>query len=141
MIKATTVPSDYINVVWPSISTYLKGAADYTYGRFNIEDIYDGLFTRPQQLWVAYDDSDNRVYGAVVTEVIEYPRMKALVMHFTGGEDLPKWKTEMLELLKEFARGQQCSIIESYGRRGWGKVFKDDGYEERFTFYELPVGN
>jgi hypothetical protein len=141
MIKATIVPSDYINVVWPSIKTYLKGAADYTYGRFDIEDIYAGLFTRPQQLWVAYDDSDNSVYGAVVTEVIEYPRMKALVMHFTGGEDLPKWKTEMLELLKEFAKSQQCSIIESYGRRGWSKVFKDDGYEERFTFYELPVGN
>jgi hypothetical protein len=67
--------------------------------------------------------------------------MRALVMHFTGGKDLPKWKTKMLSLLRRFSKDQGCSIIESYGRPGWEKVFKDDGHRKRFTFYELPVEN
>jgi hypothetical protein len=65
--------------------------------------------------------------------------MIALVMHFTGGEQLPKWKNEMLELLQRFAKDNNCTTIESYGRRGWERVFKNDGFKSRFMFYELPV--
>jgi hypothetical protein len=30
--------------------------------------------------------------------------------------------------------------MESFGRPGWGKIWKDDGYVPRYTLYELPVG-
>ena len=32
-----------------------------------------------------------------------------------------------------------CKVIESYGRKGWGKVFEQDGYKPRFIYYELPL--
>jgi hypothetical protein len=136
-MKATLIPINHIEDIWPQIKDYLKGAADYTFGRYTVEDIYKGLFVKPQELWIAFENEV--IYGVVVTEIVEYPQMKALVMHFTGGKELPKWKNEMLALLQKYARDKQCSIIESYGRRGWGNVFKNDGYKERFTFYELPV--
>jgi hypothetical protein len=79
------------------------------------------------------------IYGAVITEVWQYPKLKALIMHFTGGKKLLKWKQPMLKLLQKFARDNDCEIIESYGRPGWEKVFKSDGYKQRFIFYELPV--
>ncbi len=132
------IPTEHVEAVWPSIEEYMDGAAKYTYGRFTKEDILAGLMTKPQQLWIAFDD-ENAIYGAVVTQVCEYPRMNTLVMHFTGGRELPKWKSEMLELMQKFARDNNCTLIESYGRNGWGKVFKDDGFRERFMFYELPV--
>jgi len=136
-MKATLIPTNNINDIWPKVEEYLKGAADYTFGRYTVEDIYKGLFEKPQELWVAFENEI--IYGVVVTEIVKYPQVQALVMHFTGGIDLPKWKDVMLELLQKYARDQQCSIIESYGRRGWANVFKNDGYKERFTFYELPV--
>lgn len=139
MIVTTYVPKEYIELVWDRIEPYLDGAAKYTYGRFNVEDIKEELLTKDQQLWIAYDDVTETTYGAVVTEIITYPRLKTLVMHFTGGIELPKWKTPMLEALQEFARNNDCDVIESYGREGWGKVFKDDGFTKRFMFYELPV--
>jgi len=141
-MQASLIPTEHIPDVWSKIEEYMQGAADYTYGRFTKEDILAGTLTKPQQLWIAFDEQDNNaIYGAVVTEIIDYPRMRALVMHFTGGKDLPKWKTEMLSLLRRFSKDQGCSIIESYGRPGWEKVFKDDGYRKPFTFYELPVEN
>lgn len=135
-MKASIVlPEDYDNF-WHLIQEYMEGAAKYTYGRFTVEDILEGLKTKDQQLWVAYDD---KVYGAVVTEIAEYPQMKSLVMHFTGGIELPKWKDEMLALLRRFAKDQGCKTIESFGRTGWKRIFKNDGFKSQFMFYELPV--
>ena len=115
----------------------MVGAAKYTHGRFKVEDIKQQLYkNNNQQLWIAYDD---KVYGAVITEIITYPQMKTLIMHFTGGVELPKWKDDMLALLRRFAKDRQCKVIESYGRTGWKRIFKNDGFNSKFMFYELPV--
>ncbi len=138
MIVSAVLPQD-IEYVWSHIEDYMRGAAKYTHGRFEVEDIKNDLTkNRIQQLWIAYDD---KVYGAVITEIMEYPRMRVLVMHFTGGVELPKWKADMLELLQRFARDNGCKTIESIGRAGWKKVFKNDGFKSNTMFYELPVEN
>jgi len=136
MIITVVLPEDYDNV-WHLIHEYMVGAAKYTHGRYTVEDIKRCLSENPmQQLWVAYDD---KVYGAVITEIIQYPQMKALVMHFTGGIELPKWKDDMLILLRRFAKDYGCKTIESFGRTGWKRVFKNDGFKSKFMFYELSV--
>lgn len=136
-MKVTAVlPKDY-NDFWHLIHDYMDGAAKYTHGRYNVDDIKKELYrNRNQQLWIAYDD---KVYGAVITEIIVYPQMKTLIMHFTGGVELPKWKNEMLALLRRFAKDNECKVIESYGRTGWKRIFKNDGFQSKFMFYELPV--
>lgn len=138
-LQVSLVPVEYIESVWPSISTYVDSLVEYTYGRFTTDDIKYGVLNMPQQLWIAFDESE--VYGFVVTEIYQYPRKKVLTMHFTGGQKLPLWKEPMLNLLKQFGRDNECSVIESYGRPGWERVFKDDGYKKQFILYELPVEN
>lgn len=137
MIEVSIVPVEYIETVWPKIEGYLHGAAEYTYGRYTVDDIKHGLYNEPQHLWIAFDGED--IYGAVVTEFGDYPQMKTLIMHFTGGKQLNKWKVPMLGILQKFAKENGCKVIESYGRPGWERVFKDDGFRSRFMFYELPV--
>ena len=136
MIITAVLPDD-IESVWHLIHDYMIGAAKYTHGRFNVEDIKKELLrNNNQQLWIAYDD---KVYGAVITEIISYPQMRTLIMHFTGGVELPKWKDAMLSMLRRFAKDHQCKVIESYGRSGWKRIFKNDGFNSKFMFYELPV--
>lgn len=136
-MQISIVPVNYIESIWPQIEEYIKGAADYSYGRFTVEDIKEGVLTKPQQLWIAFDDK--KIYGAVVTEIYVYPQTVALTMHFTGGIELKKWKNEMLQMLQRFGKDHGCKIIESYGRPGWEKIFKNDGFKKRFMFYELPT--
>jgi hypothetical protein len=137
MIASIVLPEDYDNI-WSYINDYMDACAKYTYGRFNVEDIKRHLETnKMQQLWIAYQD--DVVYGAVITEIQQYPQMRVLTMHFTGGKELPKWKDEMLSLLQRFAKDHECSVIESYGRLGWKRVFKNDGFKSKFMLYELPV--
>ena len=107
----------------------MERAAEYTYGRFLAEDIKDNL-TAPdtaQQLWIAFDK--DKIYGAGVTE-----------MHFVGGDEFKKWGHKGLETFQNFAKDNNCDVIESYGRPGWEKMWKNDGYVSRYTLYELPVG-
>lgn len=135
----TVVEANDVDKVWKRIEDYAQGAADYTYGRFTKGDIRSGLKNKPQTLWIAHEGEE--VFGFVVTEFANYPQKKALVMHFTGGVKLELWKDDMLELLQQYARMNGCDMIESFGRQGWAKVFKEDGFVSRFNFYELPVGD
>jgi|TARA_R110000822_G_scaffold322_11_gene1362 hypothetical protein len=139
-MQISLVPVEHIELVWPKIQGYMERAAKYTYGRFLAEDIKSDLFTRSntQQLWIAFEGSD--FYGAYVTEIVQYPRLKTCVIHFLGGKQFKKWGWLGLEILQKFATEQGCEVMESFGRPGWGKIWKDDGYVPRYTLYELPVG-
>ena len=138
-MKVSRVYTKDIETMWPFIEGYMKRAAKYTYGRFEAEDIKEGLLKNPQQLWVAFNDK--KIYGAVVTEVTKYPRMTALTVHFLAGIDFESWKDPMLKLVQQFGKDNGCKLIDSYGRPGWEKVWANYGYTKRFIFYELPLEN
>ncbi len=138
-MQVSRVDTKDIETMWPFIEGYMKKAAKYTYGRFEAEDIKEGLLKNPQQLWVAFDDK--KIYGAVVTEVTKYPRMTALTVHFLAGIDFESWKDPMLKLVQQFGKDNGCKLIDSYGRPGWEKVWANYGYTKRFIFYELPLEN
>ena len=136
-MQITLVPVEGIDVVWKRIEDYVQGTAEYTHGRYTKGDIRTGLMTKPQHLWLAHEGEE--VFGFVVTEIANYPQLKALVMHFTGGRELDSWKPQMLEMLQSFSKLHGCDVIESFGRAGWAKVFKKDGFKSMYNFYELPV--
>lgn len=137
-MEVSLVPKEFVEGCWSQVEGYLEGAAKYTYGRYNVQDIKDCITDYDHQLWIAFEN--DKIYGAVVTEIANYPRCRILAMQFTGGVELKKWKKPMLEILQRWAKDNGCEKIESPGRPGWARVFRDDGYEAKFITYELPVG-
>lgn len=136
-MEVSLVTKEYLATCWDEIKEYLEGAAKYTYGRYTVDDIKDCITDYNYHLWVAFEGTE--FYGAVVTEIVDYPQCRMLAMQFTGGKELKKWKDPMLALLRRWARDNGCVKIESPGRPGWARVFKNDGYEAKFITYELPV--
>ena len=136
-MKTSLVPREHIPVVWDSIKGFAERCAKYTFGRFTAEDMLEGLLTKDQQLWIAFDDEG--IHGFCVTEVLIYPQTKTLVLHFTGGKDFDEWLPDGYPKLQQFAKDTGCSKIESYGRPGWEKMWKKQGYIKRLVFYELPL--
>lgn len=136
-MEVSLVLKEHADLVWPAITGFLEGAAKYTYGRYDAQDIIEGYRNSDQQLWIAFDDEG--VHAFVITEIRVYPKLTALVMHFTGGRRRKEIKTPMIALIQRFARDQGCDVIESQGRKGWETVFKNDGFKARFVCYELPV--
>jgi len=137
MIQVSMVPTQYVDTCWKEIEPYMEKAAKYTYGRYTSDDIYDSLKEYDHQLWVAFDGG--KIKGAVVTNIITYPKRKILCMSFCGGTELKDWKTPMLELLKKFAKDVGCDGIEATARKGWAKVFENDGYKGHWVTFELPI--
>jgi hypothetical protein len=67
--------------------------------------------------------------------------MLCLDMVFCAGDEGMEWKTPMLKMLQHWAHDNDCERIESSGRIGWSKIFKDDGYKALWQVYELPVAD
>lgn len=130
------VPKPDIDKVVKLIPEFLESAAKYTYGRFDANDIVQECKKVNKQLWVAFDKD---VIGFVVTEIVSYPKLKTLVMHFTGGKNFETWHDDIISTLKKFAKECGCQLIESQARLGWSKILKKDGYKPRFYFFELPL--
>ena len=81
-MKTTLVPKEHIDLVWKDIEPFAVKCAKYTYDRFSADDMLEGIKTKDQQLWIAFDD--NKIQGFWITEVLEYPQIKTLALHFMG---------------------------------------------------------
>lgn len=139
MIKVTMVPREYVPQIWKDVKDHLAKAAEYTYGRYEVDDIFDAIMDYDHILWIAYDGDS--IKGAVVTNFMNYPRKKYLGMVFCGGVDLVEWKDPMLRMLQHWAHDNNCTGIESTGRPGWAKIFQNDGHKTVWHTYELPAAD
>lgn len=138
-MQVTMVPLEYVHQCWPSVEEYLKGAAEYTHGRYEVQDILDAITDYDHTLWIAFDESG--IKGAVVTNFANYPRKRYLVMSFCGGVELDKWKDPMLKLLQHWAHDNGCEGVEATARLGWAKIFKNDGHTPLWQTFQLPAAD
>ena len=137
MIQVSYVPKEYINTCWKEVEGYLKKATDYTKGRYEVHDLYLSICKYDYHLWIAFDKEE--IKGAVVTNITQYPRKKYVCMAFCGGKELVKWKDQMLDLLRKWAKDNGCSGIEATGRRGWAKSLQSQGHKSLWESFELPL--
>jgi hypothetical protein len=137
------IPPDHVLRMWPRVRPFMQKAAEYTHGRYEVDDILVSITDYGNDLWVVFDDSINVLFGACVTGFKHYPRMKCLDMIFIGGDDNTGmgWKNDMLKVLQHWAYDNHCDEIESSGRPGWAKIFKSDGYTMLWQTFALPVAD
>lgn len=138
-MEVSLVPPPMVQGLWPRIFPHLAKAAEYTFGRYEPEDILQYVMSGEAHLWVVFDGDD--IIGITVTRFWQYPRKRCLDMVFIGGDDGFSWKDPMLEMLQHWARDNQCEAIESSGRPGFARAFRDDGYRLLWQVYELPVAD
>ena len=138
-MRVSMVPLEHVDACWKDVEKYLEGAAEYTHGRYTVDDIYDCVKEYDYTLWIAFNELG--IKGAVVTNFVHYPRKKYLVMTFCGGEQLDQWKDPMLKLLQHWAFDSGCDGIEATARPGWAKIFKNDGHKPLWQTFQLPAAD
>jgi hypothetical protein len=105
-------------------SKWLEAALEYSGGTHGIEDIAEGVREGRFQFWPS-------PRAAAITEIIVYPRLKALNWFLAGG-DLDDLKA-MRPFVELWAKQQGCSRSTFSGRRGWERTFiKDEGYAPKW---------
>lgn len=138
-MEVSLVPPQFVQGLWPRIFPHLSKAAEYTFGRYEPEDIFDAVASGAAHLWIVLGDDD--ITGITVTRFWEYPRKKCLDMVFIAGDEGFSWKDDMLAMLQRWAYDNGCDAIESSGRTAFARVFKNDGYRMLWQVYELPVAD
>lgn len=136
-MQISLVPPQMVEDLWPRIFPHLSNAAEYTFGRYEPEDIMDFVLTGHAHLWVVLDEEN--VKGLTITRFWQYPRKKCLDLVFLSGDDGFSWKDDMLKILQHWAYDNKCDVIEASGRPGLARAFRDDGYRPLWQVFELPV--
>lgn len=106
------------------LSPQIEAALEYTKGTHTLDDIWHGIVEGRFQFWPG-DKS------AIVTDIEIYPQRR--VMHiFLAGGDLEEL-LEMEKAVEAYASTIGCNSMSISGRRGWLKVFQNDGWQEVCT--------
>lgn len=137
--EISLVPSELIEGLWSSIFPHLAKAAEYTFGRYEPEDIFEAVVSGQTHLWVAIRGDE--IIGITVTRFWQYPRKRCLDMVFLSGDDGFDWKDDMLDTLQRWAQDSGCDVLEASGRPGLARAFRDDGYRPLWQVFELPVAH
>ena len=140
MINISLVPVDEVRNIWENVSIHVKKATDYTYGRYKEIDVLHECLIGKFNLWIVYREEEEVDYiGAAVTEVLQYPRKKALSVVFLSGDDFSEWMPEIDKKFVDFAKVLECDFVEACGRAGWERKVKKLGWIKRFSIIERPL--
>lgn len=103
-------------------SGWIKAALEYSGGTHDVDDVEQMVAEGRLQFWPGKA-------AVVITEIITYPKKKALNFFLAGG-DYDELR-EMEPYIAEFAKLNGCGRIMLHGRRGWDKTFltKELGYK------------
>lgn len=85
-----------------------------------LDDVLAMIEAKDAQLWLGEN-------SAAVTEIIQYPRAKALHLWLCGG-DMKEITDQMLPKAEAFARAEGCTKLTTGGRKGWDRVMSRHGF-------------
>jgi len=135
MIQGIT--SDYVEQAWEYVEDYIADSLKHGVGEYTTDDIKQLCQSKQMQLWIKWDDEE--VKGAFVTQILNYPQMKILLVLLLGGNDFIKWRDEVDEVLLKFGKEHNCKFVEFFGRKGWTKFLKDINYKEQVRMLSKEI--
>lgn len=129
MVEIIQVPPSAVEGMWPEVEPHLKPSIEMSRGCFEPVDVMAFCVGGGFQLWVAYD-GDNLI-GAIVTELIDFPRRRMTRAPFAGGKDILKWYAAMDAAVEAWGRSWGATGICAVGRKGWTRILnaKEVGVE------------
>lgn len=132
------VPVEEIVNIWPDIREYIKSAVIRSNGRWTTDKVLEQLLLGKQQLWIAFD-KDSNINGTAVTEICQYPNQTVLSVQFLGGKRMNTWIKDMLKVCDDWAKTNECDLIEAVTRYGFWKWLKKDGWDNMNTVFEKRI--
>ncbi len=137
-MRISLVPEEAIGHVWKDVEGILDKAVDTIEDKSKVIDILTGVYEGMYVLWVVLDD-DDKIVAAFTTRLIVYPRRKALAVDWVGGTQMKEWEDQWVETMKRYANELDCSHIEGYGRKGWGRALKKYGFYLEYIAYRMEL--
>ncbi len=137
----TPVPKHYFHLVWDEAREHLVRFEKMSRGSYTVDDIAKMVSEDKQQLWLIVNE-DNKIIGAIVTQVSELPQKKVMEIVACAGDTdnrLDEFLYEGMEQLEEFARINYCDVMRVEGRKGWVRALKPYGFKQEAVVLERQI--
>ena len=138
MIELVQIPKENINIVWRQCKTMIADAMASSNNYANASHFKQWISENKMQLWFLWDkeaDIDQRLYGIVVTEIIQRPLQRCLNIKIMTGKHREKWQ-HLIKHIENYAWQNNCDLLELVARPGWKRVLKPFGFKESHVLLE-----
>lgn len=135
-LKIVPAHPDHLKVFWPIILPWLEEALKHSPVLFLPEDIRQRVADKDFICWLALVGTE--IIGFSITSIVQYPQAKVCDIHWTGGAKHRgrQWLAGMLEVLKGWAKSNECSMLGGGGREGWIDVF---GFKKSGVLFIMEI--
>ena len=137
-MRVSLVPTEAVGHVWKDVDRVLKKAVATVDNKAKMIDILDGIYDGTYVLWVVIDEQDD-VIAAFTTRLIVYPQRRALALDWVGGTRMKEWEDQLIDTMRRYANELDCSHLEGYGRKGWGRALKKYGFYPEYIAYRMEL--
>ena len=137
-MRVSLVPTEAVGHVWKDVDRVLKKAVATVDNKAKMIDILDGIYDGTYVLWVVMDEQDD-VIAAFTTRLIVYPQRRALALDWVGGTRMKEWEDQLIDTMRRYANELDCSHLEGYGRKGWGRALKKYGFYPEYIAYRMEL--
>lgn len=110
-----------VMAVWDKVEPILQRVVRPDTGH-TLDSVRIALLMGHMQLWVIGD-----FQGVVVTQIENRPSENVLFVQFMAGDDMKVWLDDWIEVMEQFARYNNCTVVEFSGRKGWCKIAERQG--------------
>jgi hypothetical protein len=118
------VAEDFLRSELRRCLPWIAEALKYSGGTHTPTDVVESILKGHMQLWPGKQ-------ACAVTEIVVYPNKKVLHVFLAAG-DMDNI-VDMQKSAEIWAKSQNCQAMTIAGRKGWSRVLKDHGYQEKFV--------
>lgn len=139
-MRLSAVPKEAVKHIWKDVENLLSKSVDTAEGKMEMIDVLEGILNDVYVLWVVMDDNDKLV-AAITSRIIQYPRRRGMALDWIGGSKMSKWNDMVVEAMTDFAKKNDCSHIEGYGRKAWIRALRKYGFYPEYIAYRMEIDN
>lgn len=127
MFNIRGIPPALIDHFWKLCEPFVKRSLDKSAGEFTAADLREFCKDRITQLWVVTEGE--RVVGACVTEVVNYPQKRFCRIIALAGNHLQEWIEPLDIILYDWAKEQGCNCLHANVRKGYAPSLIARGFK------------
>jgi len=125
--------------VWPQVEEFIDRAVRTTDGKFTTQSVYKDAKRGFYTLWIIV--RDDVIMMMFTTRILEYPTRRGLAVDWAGGSNMMKVLDLWVATLREYAINNNCSHLEGYGRKAWGRCLEKYGWKPEYIAYKMELSD
>lgn len=141
-MELVRIPTKELDKVWGLIEKDIRKSLLYSGqlsdSAFVLQTAKEGKF----QVWILWDKKQkttlDKYFGLVITEIIQKPLGKICHIYMMTGRQRNKWQ-HLIKDIEEFAKNENCLMLELIARPGWQKVLNNFGYKRTHVVLEKQI--